>query len=814
VIVEAKDGGIFQASGNMKIVGAGQVNLSNKGVISIGSYFNLGDRNNATPPNQAANQLSLNVLSGSTLIARGLNLGRGINDRATVLIDGAGTSVNIGDGWAVLGVTGGQVKATVSGGAVFNSAEAIKVGKATAADGSHTQFIVKDSGSTVNTKDIYAEGDISIGSGTKVNATNALTFKDAGSTVTVENNDGQQSLNTPKVVFSSPGTLVFNTNGPSESLFNSTIEGKGTIKKTGDGVTRLTGDSSKFSGELNINQGEIVLDEDFGDSFSSANVGSGGVLSGVGNILGALSVSDGGEYKGSGDIFGDVKISDKGVFAGTGHIFSDLNVGTGSTLSPGAKALGTVKVTGNASFNDSSVYSVSLDASGKSDLVEVSADTSRTNTGKTVIGSNVNVLVFTIDPIVDYRKPQSYTILKSENGIVGNFSKVVLQNGFLSANVDRQNTYINLGLTLNPNAFQTAAKTKNQSAVAGALYGLSSSSENLGLFNKVLALGTDFNAARSAFDALSGEFYASAKTALIENEFSLGQAVNQQLLGEFNKDGELRPTKSVWIRPYSDNTRFGAGGGTSALTNSTDGVLAGVDFPVFNDARVGVMAGAGHSKSDAKSLLTKNSSDDYSFGVYGSKDIGKISLRGGVIYGKHDVDTKRDVEFSGFSDKVSSKYTVDTIQTFVEADYKISLGVATLKPFVNLSRIDMDTSGFKEKGGAEAITGKRDSVAVNTSTAGVRTSLPFKIKNTNGSIYASVGWQHVLGDVSPDATMSIGGSPSFKVSGAKLSRDAAMIGVGANIKLLKDVSLGIGYSGNFGSEAQSNGVDATLKIVF
>lgn len=919
VIVEAKDGGVFQASGNLKIIGAGQVNLSNGGKISIGSYMNLGDRNNSAGPGSGADKLVLRVLSGSSLSVGGLNLGRGTNDRFTAIVDGKGSILSVGSGWAGMGTANGaQGTLTVSNGGRFDSSDAIVIGNAQVNNGAdRSKLIVKDDGSSVHTKDIKTEGDFFIGSGTIVEASNALTIGGKESTVTLENSNGGQSLKTPKVVFTAPGTLVFNTTGASESLFSSAIEGIGNVNKTGDGTTRLTGDSSKFGGALNISEGGIIADGSIGDSTSSVNISGTGLLSGAGDVQGQLNIQNGGEYKGSGsikgdmvvgegggykgsgevsggivvsglmagssiisgnmniektgkyegtgnilgntnvsgvmagtsnvfgnlhiesggeyvgsgdlygpvsvsgimagesNIFGSLSVASLGIYQGAGTVTDDLIVNSGGSIAPGGEGVGSIKVSGNSIFKDGSLYNVTLASNGESDLIDVKADPNKIDSGKVIIGSDVKVLATAIDPQKDYRKTQVYTILKSANGIDGNFAGVSATNDFLTGEIDKHDTFVNLAMRVkSPDAFKLAAQTKNQYAVAGALSGLRASDEELALFNKILDLGGDFGNARKAFDALSGEFYASSKNALIKNEFSLGQALNQQLLSEVQLEGQKRPASSVWVRPFSERSRFESNQQAAGMTNGSDGMLVGADIEIFDDARIGAMAGVSHSKAESDSLSSKNTSDNYHFGVYGTKEIGLFSIRGGVIYGKHEIDSKRNVSFPGYADRVKGSYNASTLQTYVEADYKMTLGNAVVKPFVNLSRVDMDVSGVQEKGGAGALNVSKDSVAVNISTTGVRSTIPFQVKGMDAALFGSLGWQHTFGDTASEANMRFGDGEKYQVSGVKLSRNAAIVGLGVTAEIRRNVSVGVAYSGNFGDGSQSNGVDATLKVTF
>src|SRR3546814_10818919 len=57
------------------------------------------------------------------------------------------------------------------------------------------------------------------------------------------------------------------------------------------GQTRLTGDSSAFSGTTIIHGGQVAVDGSLG---GAANVLSGGTLAGTGSLTGAVDIADGG----------------------------------------------------------------------------------------------------------------------------------------------------------------------------------------------------------------------------------------------------------------------------------------------------------------------------------------------------------------------------------------------------------------------------------------------------------------------------------------------------------------------------------------
>ena len=81
-----------------------------------------------------------------------------------------------------------------------------------------------------------------------------------------------------------------------------------------------------------------------------------------------------------------------------------------------------------------------------------------------------------------------------------------------------------------------------------------------------------------------------------------------------------------------------------------------------------------------------------------------------------------------------------------------------------------------------------------------------------------IGWQHVYGGPTPNATMAFASAPStaFPIAGAPIARDALALELGAvHWRLTSNIKLSVYYSGLLASSASdSNGVKAKIEANF
>lgn len=71
---------------------------------------------------------------------------------------------------------------------------------------------------------------------------------------------------------------------------------------------------------------------------------------------------------------------------------------------------------------------------------------------------------------------------------------------------------------------------------------------------------------------------------------------------------------------------------------------------------------------------------------------------------RHKIEGKRNVDFSGFSDRLKSDYDANSLLAFTEAGYRFGQPEMNVEPFINLSYIRLHTDSFRGvgwRGGAE-----------------------------------------------------------------------------------------------------------------
>ncbi|KXO73005.1 hypothetical protein AYJ56_17625 [Brucella anthropi] len=598
------------------------------------------------------------------------------------------------------------------------------------------------------------------------------------------------------------------------------ITGAGDLAKQGKGTLFLNGDNSSFSGSTTVEEGRLVI----GDSGHNSATLGGGIVVRSGAALGGHGTT------------------------GNATILSD------GVLSPG-NSIGTLTIDGNLTLAAGSALEIEIASNGTSDRVDVTGTA-------TVSGSNVSVT--TIDPEASYQNGQLYHILTADGGISGEFAGVVSNSAFLDMSLAYGDTAADLKICLktgcpkpvdpetpsSPALFTTVAQTRNQYATAGGLDTLAQTGSSLTLYNSLLMLSA--NEARTAFDSLSGEAYASAKGILINDSQFIRNAALARLQQAFGgapampinalsyagsqknvsasasaidamAPASIAPVQDLyaaWGYAYGAWTRQDSNGNAGAVKSSVGGFLTGIDGTVLDTWRLGLLAGYSRSSFDVNDRASSGSSDNYTLGAYAGTewtlDNGHaLAFRSGLAYTWHDIDMNRSVAFPGFADNLTSDYNAGSFQAFSELGYKIHSGKALFEPYAGLTYLRLKTDGLDEEGQtAAALSVQSGTTDTSFSTLGVRASTEFSLGTILTTARTDLGWRHTYGDITPVSTASLIGSDAFTVSGLPIAEDAALVEAGLDFKLTEDATLGISYNGQFASGMRQNGVNAKLSVNF
>ncbi|MGH6862520.1 MAG: autotransporter outer membrane beta-barrel domain-containing protein, partial [Phyllobacterium sp.] len=440
----------------------------------------------------------------------------------------------------------------------------------------------------------------------------------------------------------------------------------GSIKDIGD-------DKKHYGGGLVVAGGVQALSgtNDY-TGMTTIDKGAGLLLARTGSITHDVTAS--GLLGNDGQVGGIALAKDGGVVAGTGS-FGAVSVADNGTIAPGSasdpnRQTAELTVKGNFSQQAGSIYAAGLGKS--SDRIDIAGS------AKIDGGAQIELLregTMSIDA--------HYNLLTAAGGVHGTYGGLTGAMATDSPFVDFQLIYdpknVFLDTERTATKFAQVADTFNQRSTAAA-------SERLGdsnpIHDSILFLTTQES--RNAFDLLSGEIHASAKSALIEDSRFERDAINDRLRAAFEGVGTpaapvlaygeggpvLAPANTdrlaAWGTAFGSWSSFDGDGNATALDTSTGGFITGFDGLVNDTIRLGIMAGYSHSSFHAEGRSSSGSSDNYHLGLYGGTQWGALSLRSGLAYSWHDIEISRSVVMPGFADSLSGDYDAGTFQAFGE----------------------------------------------------------------------------------------------------------------------------------------------------
>jgi fibronectin-binding autotransporter adhesin len=838
----------------------GTLNIENGGTVTANGFHLPGFSGNGTLNIRSGGTLETTFLAGGTVVTRQANFDNGTlralgNHAAWVAGTFTGTQLNIAAGGLTLDSNGFAV--TVLSG--FTGAGSLtKTGAGTVTLATVQGYL----GETVIQAGTLALANTgSLAASSRVVADGAFTIAGiAGASTSIRSLAGSGAVS-----LGSKMLTLTNAN----DVFSGTIEGTGglaigggTLTLTGSntysggtiiGAGTLIGSAASFGSGAIVNNAALVIDQPVNAAFANTISGVGTFtkrgagnlnLTGTSTLTGQTRV-EAGKLSVNGSLANSsVTVASGATLAGSGTVGSTL-VRSGATIAPG-NSIGTLTVNGLFHMDTGSTYEVEIAGNGASDRIAV-------NSVAMITGGQVGVTA--LDPQTSYINGQRYTILTATGGVAGNFTGAVSRSAFLDLSLEKQPNQIDLVIAVKgsdpgtppgpgpgptpapPAVFGTVAQTRNQFATAAGLDTLPQAGATLALYNSLLML--DAPSARQAFDALSGEIHASAKSALVDESWLLRAAVNDRLRSAFGAVGaspmatlnygfsaDLAPSTTgpmpqlrsdrfaVWGQGYGSWGRTDSDGNAAKLTRSTGGFLIGADVAVVDSMRLGVVAGYSRSEFDVNGRLSSGESDNYHLGLYGGGQWGALGLRLGASYTWHAIETRRTVGFTGFGDGLKADYDAGTAQVFGEVGYRIDLGKLALEPFAGLAYVNLHTDGFSETGGVAALSARSDDTSLGYSTLGLRASTTLALQGMDLTLRGGLAWRHAFGDVTPTAALAFAGSSAFTVAGLPIARDAAVVEAGLDLAISKSASLGVSYTGQLAEDAQDHAFKANLAVRF
>lgn len=765
---------------------------------------------------------TLDITNGGSAGASNIYIGYQPDGIGSVTVDGVGSELNLSDR-VLVGFLGTGTLDITNGGMVSSARAYLG-----AMDGASGAAVVNGPGSTWTITDSlflgdYGAGTLDISGGGEVNGSSifAGNFSSGSGTIRV---DGAGSSLTME------GTVYVGADGDGElTIANGATAELGLLRiaqyANSTGVVNIgaaAGDAAVAAGLLDVSliifgdgTGEIVFnhtDTDYLLASSISGTGSLHVLSGSttlsGNSYGFAGTTnvEGGALIVNGLLGGSLDVANARL-GGSGSVGTTV-LGSGAVIAPGNSA-GTLTVDGDLTFHADSTYEVEVDTSSNtSDLIHVTGTAWLNGASVAHVGS-----------CGCYPWYMTRTILTANGGIDGTFGSIASDFAFLTPDLFYDANNVRMTLLRNDVDFAEVTTTLNQKGVASAASGLGPGNP---IYDEILMMTEE--EARAAFDALSGEAYASAGSAafnaaqqlrdLLQMRLQMFSGAKVALAGFVPAAGDrlMADAPAVWGQVFGSEGTSDATATSAKLNRRSTGFIGGADKGVGEDARVGFALGYSRSNFDVSSLFSSGGSDNFHLMGYAGTKLGAVDLGATLGYSYGRADAERTVVVGGLTENLSADYDSHTFQASVEAGTDFDMGPVVLTPFAGLAVTHVETGSFTETGGSSALSFASSSNTTGLSTLGLRVS-----RETGGvTLAGSAAWRHAFGDVEPvsrAAFASASASP-FSVRGTAVSEDAIALEAGIGLRLDQGTRLTFGYSGEYASGSRDNGLKAELRVEF
>ena len=350
--------------------------------------------------------------------------------------------------------------------------------------------------------------------------------------------------------------------------------------------------------------------------------------------------------------------------------------------------------------------------------------------------------------------------------------------------------------------FEQFAGTANEQKIAAAI----EASGNK-LTGEILSAKTEQEIS-DTYRTLDDDFYATARNALVVNATAVSRTVMDQArgMGEGRSAEVDNGRARIWAAGIG---HWGEAEGTKSTmdVDFRTGFL-GAEALVFDNTKVGAFFGYG--TTDYKSGLNKIDGEDKHFGVYGLTDIGNVTMTYGVAYTDEDRDTVRVMN----TNVNQHSETASVLQGFVEGAYNFDLSVAKVSPYVGFTWARVETDAVVDNAIGHSFKTDEIKDDIQIATLGVRTAVPFAMGNMPVALTADLGWSHYFGDTEGLVNVQMGEGGKFAaIEGSEL-KDQANLGLGIVGQVAKHATVGVSYSGSWGSDINTHGIFANVRFNF
>ena len=340
--------------------------------------------------------------------------------------------------------------------------------------------------------------------------------------------------------------------------------------------------------------------------------------------------------------------------------------------------------------------------------------------------------------------------------------------------------------------------------------------------------------ARTALKQLSGEAYPSNASVLLSQGDTVRTLSLDRLRG--NLDAPMRagrPTAQtggapspdalpqsgaypVWTQVVGNWSKFKGDGNAASVSQSSGGLFVGGDTEVGKGWRVGGAVGYLDSRNTISDSASRTKVDSYTATVFGGHNFaagGPAALHG--RRGLHLAQHRRQARCRGRHAEPAAQVVLSRHVDAALHRTRLQAAAGRCLQHRTLRRpgVEPAARALQESGGSAALSGSASTNDVASSTLGLRGAWEFGAERSN-RLTASVGWRHASGDLKPRQELALDGGSNFSVTGVPIARNAAVLGLGAEMAVARNTTVGVGYDAQFGSGNRQQSGQLKLAVRF
>jgi len=492
----------------------------------------------------------------------------------------------------------------------------------------------------------------------------------------------------------------------------------------------------------------------------------------------------------------------------------------GSVTAPGS-AIGTMRVIGNLTVAPGAVYQAQV-GTGGADLIEVGGTAS-------VSGGTIVIAPIGGGPALG----SSFPILAAAGGVSGSFTSLTEPASGLAAGTrfDTLNGTNVISLVVTPASYANlaaagVAESGSESGIGSALDairpppGTAPDPARAALFDTLYTLPAGSIAA--GLDELAPSIYPDAMITARQAWYLMADAVRVQLAARrglaANDATESAPGpngSTIWVGGLGGYHSVGAGGGSPGFTAGLGGAAAGFDAPVAGTLRLGLAAGTveGTTWSQASGNATSSTAQLVGYGQW-RRGMVFAEAQLGLMYQQETVH--RNLPLFGATTRGNTAGLAAGGGARVGVQQ--TLGNWTIEPSLGFGGFALHLNGLTETGGALAESIAGATLGSAESTLAVSAQRAFALSETVVlTAKGRLGWSHEFADNTARISASfaaLSGS-GFALDSAPIGRDAALVGLGADIKVASwPATIFAGYGGAFNGSGNAQSFDAGVRFTW